>query len=145
MCVGVVLYHFGGISTIQYYHTVMVSTSQIWNVLWLLCYNNLLIQLILINNMTVTNNKKHNTRIIKLFLNQVCIHSWPKASCGCLPGLLKLFSEKCVCLYICLSFRTHVNKILFTKNSLYGRNKGHVEPVVNFRAGKLRFKAVNTC
>ena len=38
------------------------------------------------------------------FLNKARAHSWPKAGCGCEPGLLKLFSEKCmcVCMYACL-------------------------------------------
>ena len=58
-----------------------------------------------------------------------------------------VFQKVClyVCLYIYLSFHTHVSKILFTKNSLYVINKGNVEPVLYFWAGKLRFKTVNAC
>ena len=44
-----------------------------------------------------------------------------------------------------LSFHTHVSKILFAKNSLYVINKGHIEPVLNFWAGKLWFKTADTC
>ena len=44
-----------------------------------------------------------------------------------------------VCLYICLSFRTHVSKTLFAKNSLYVRNKGHMVPVLNFWEGTISF------
>ena len=77
-------------------------------------------------------------------------HFW-LAMGGNSPGLLKLFSEKCayymyvVCLYVCLSFRTHVSKTLFAKNSLYVRNKGHIESVLNFWAGKFWFKVVTMC
>jgi len=67
------------------------------------------------------------------FLNQARAHSQLKASCGRAPGLLKLFYEKCVfvCLYICLSVRTHVSKALEAKSSLYTRNNGYTEPVLN--------------
>ena len=38
-----------------------------------------------------------------------------------------------------------MSKTLFAKNSLYVINKGHIEPVLNFWAGKLWFKTVDTC
>ena len=38
-----------------------------------------------------------------------------------------------------------MSKSLFTKNNHYVRNKGHIEPVLNFQEGKLWFKMVNTC
>ena len=59
------------------------------------------------------------------------------------PGILKLFSKKCVCvyactyacmfvcLYICLSVCTHVSKALEAKSSLYTRNEGYIDPVLN--------------
>ena len=34
-----------------------------------------------------------------VFLNQAHAHSQPS---GCVPGLLKLFSEKCVCVCVCM-------------------------------------------
>ena len=37
------------------------------------------------------------------FLNFLAyIHSWPLDGCGHVPGLLKLFSEKCVCMCVYL-------------------------------------------
>ena len=36
-----------------------------------------------------------------------------------------------VCMYICLSVRTHVSKSLEANSSLYMRNKGYTEPVLN--------------
>ena len=47
-----------------------------------------------------------------------------------------------ICLYICLSFRTYVSKTLFIKNSLYVRNKGHIEPVLNFQVGRFWFNVI---
>ena len=38
-----------------------------------------------------------------------------------------------------------MSKTLFAKNSLYAINKGHIEPVLNFWAGKLLFKMAITC
>jgi len=34
-----------------------------------------------------------------------------------------------VCMYICLSVRTHVSKALEAESSLYTRNKGYTEPL----------------
>jgi len=34
-------------------------------------------------------------------------------------------------MHICLSVRTHVSKTLEAKSSLYTRNKGYTEPVLN--------------
>ena len=55
--------------------------------------------------------------------------------------LLKLFSKKCVCvyvcMYVCLSFHTHMSKALETKSILYMRNEGYV---LNLCTGELRFK-----
>ena len=67
-----------------------------------------------------------------MFLNEGHTHSWPKAGCGHIPGLLKLFSEKCVCVcvYVCLSFLTHVSKALEAKSSLYMGNEDYIEPVL---------------
>ena len=50
-----------------------------------------------------------------MFLNQAHAHGQPS---GHMPGLLKLFHEKCVCVYVCLyvsmlvyvSFCTHMSK-----------------------------------
>ena len=78
-------------------------------------------------------------------LNQVCAHSQSSAGCGWVHVWFTEFVFQNVCMYICLSFCTHVSKPLFTKNSLYVRNKGHIEPVLNFQAGKLWFKVVNAC
>ena len=61
-----------------------------------------------------------------------------------MPGLLKIFSKKCVFVYL-FSFRTHMSKSLFVNNNCYVINKGHIEPVLNFWAGTLWFKTVNTC
>jgi len=36
-----------------------------------------------------------------------------------------------VFMYVCLSFRTYVSKTLEAKSSLYSRNKGYIEPVLN--------------
>jgi len=77
-------------------------------------------------------------------LNQVRAHSRPKTVCGHTPGLLKLFSEKCVfvcmyvCMYICLSFRTLVSKALEVKSSLHKRNEGCIKLIGRFKVG-------NTC
>ena len=37
----------------------------------------------------------------------------------------------CVCMYIYLSFRTHVSKAVEAKSNLYTRNEGNIEPVLN--------------
>ena len=42
----------------------------------------------------------------EMFLNQARDHSQPKASCGRVPGLLKLFYEKSVC--VCVHARACV-------------------------------------
>jgi len=62
---------------------------------------------------------------------------------------LKLFSENCVpmhdclfvCIFVCLSITTWA-KTLHTKSSLYAKNGGHRESVLNLKAGKHRFKVV---
>jgi len=36
-----------------------------------------------------------------------------------------------VCMYICFSVCTHVSKALEAKSSLYTRNKGYTEPILN--------------
>ena len=83
-----------------------------------------------------------------VFLNQVCAHSLPKAGCGHAWFTEIAFPKVCVCiyvcLYVCLSFRTHVSKALEAKSSLYMRNEGCIEPVLNLQAGELWFKVGNT-
>jgi len=41
----------------------------------------------------------------------------------------------------CLSFCTYVSKALEAKSSLYTRNEGYKEPVLNLYSGELQFKA----
>ena len=41
----------------------------------------------------------------RLFLNQTHVHSWPKAGCGRMPGLLKF--RKMVCTYLPMFVCTH--------------------------------------
>jgi len=44
-----------------------------------------------------------------------------------------------VCIYVCLSFRTHVSKPIEAKSSLYTRNEGYIEPVLNLQVeGKIK-------
>ena len=59
-------------------------------------------------------------------LNKAHAHSQLQASCRHTPGLSKLFTEKYVCMYVCLSFRDHVSKPLTDESSPYTgtRNKG---------------------
>ena len=55
-----------------------------------------------------------------------------------MPGLLKLFSEKCVCvcMYVCLSFCTHLSKTLEAKVACIREVKAIIiEPVL---AGEQR-------
>jgi len=47
-------------------------------------------------------------------------------------------------MHVCLSFCIHVSKALEAKSSLYTRNEGCTEPVLNLRAGELWFKVGNT-
>ena len=42
-------------------------------------------------------------------------------------------------------FRTHVNKTLEAKSSLYTRNEGYIEPALNLLAAEVWFKVGNTC
>jgi len=49
------------------------------------------------------------------------------------------------CMYVCLSFCIQVSKAVEAKSSLYMRNEGHIEPVINLYAGELWFKVGNTC
>jgi len=69
-----------------------------------------------------------------LLLNQVRAHSrlWAHAWFTEIV-LRKVCVYVCmhVCMYICLSVRTHVNKALEAKSSLFTRNKGYTEPVLN--------------
>jgi len=60
-------------------------------------------------------------------------------------GKVCMFVCMHVCKYVCLSFHTHVSKALEAKSSLYTRNEGYIEPVLNLWAGELWFKVGNTC
>ena len=60
----------------------------------------------------------------------------------------------CVCVYVCMHVCMFVYLFVFphpheqtfvAKNSLSVINKGHIEAVLNFQAGKLWFKMVNMC
>ena len=58
-----------------------------------------------------------------------------------MPGFLKFFYEKCVCVptYLCLSVQT--DKFLSGKYSLYIRDKGPINPTTLVSFGMFLFQA----
>ena len=49
----------------------------------------------------------------------------------------------CVPIYLCLSVRTHVSKIVIGKSSFYVRSKSEMKSVLNFCTGKLCSEVVS--
>jgi len=78
--------------------------------------------------------------LISLHFNlQIAIMLYINVTCTC---SLKLFSEKCVCMYmyVCMCVCLFPHKALEVKSSLYMRNEGYKEPVLNLYTGELWFK-----